>query len=127
MLGDRRPIDNNEIALIVALLNFSFPLDARFEVQISKLSEIISGNDDDTILKIILNDDDGDEWRKLVFQENLSGFIEASGFDVDGGVVNAMLWITHGEIKELEFLRPDAQNVICKPAARTFTNFQKVI
>jgi hypothetical protein len=47
--------------------------------------------------------------------------------DSDGGVVNAMLWITDGEIRELEFLGPDSKPVERQPRACDLLEFQKAI
>ncbi|MDN7577215.1 hypothetical protein QZM25_31880 [Burkholderia contaminans] len=126
MLNDERGIGDNEIELIRRLLDYAFPGDPLFSIQIDKLEKLISFNDDNTILRIAFSGD-YEKHRGKIFRPNLSGYVEASGIDSDGGVVNAMLWITDGEIKDLEFLRPDAEKVQCQPKASDLYGFQKAI
>ncbi|MPV57347.1 hypothetical protein GD416_13150 [Burkholderia sp. BE24] len=126
MLNDEWAIRDNEIELIRVLLDHAFPGDTLFSAQIEQMERVVSFNGDDTILKIGF----GQSYhaiRKQVIRPNLNGFIEASGIDSDGAVVNVMLWITDGEIKELEFLRPDSKPVQRKPRPSDLSGFQSAI
>lgn len=126
MTNDERPILDSEIELINALLNFSFPGDVTFSTQVDKLEKVVSWNYDDTLLRLCFRSDYS-KCRDQVFRKNLSGFIQASGIDLDGEVVNAILWITDGEIRDLEFLRPDAKEVQRPPMATDLRDYVKAI
>lgn len=126
MTNDERPILDSEVELIKALLNFSFPGDIAFSTQVDQLEKVVSWNYDDTLLKLCFRDEYS-KCRNQIYRKNLSGFIEASGIDLDGGVVLAILWITDGEIRDLEYLRPDAKEVQRPPTATDLRDFVKAI
>jgi hypothetical protein len=126
MHNDERPIRDSEIELIKTLLNYAFPGDDAFSIQANQLEKVISWNYDDTLLKLCFKS----AWfnyQNQFFCKNLSGSIEASGIDLDGEVVNAILWITDGEIRDLEFLRPDSKKVQHPPMAKGLRDFVKAI
>jgi hypothetical protein len=126
MVDDERPILDSEIELIKALLNFSFPGDVAFSTQVDQLERVVSWNYDDTLLKLCFNV----EYSKrpdLFFRKNLSGSVDASGIDLDGEAVVVILWITDGEIRDLEYLRPDAREVQRPPIASDLRDFRKAI
>ncbi|MFM0158404.1 DUF6984 family protein [Paraburkholderia sediminicola] len=126
MINDKWAVRDNEIELIRALLNHAFPGDDAFSIQVDQMEMMLSFNHDDTILKIGFGSS-YQQFRNQVIRPKLSGSIEASGIDSDGGVVNVILWITDGEIKELEFLRPDSKPVQRQPRAGDLTDFQRAI
>jgi hypothetical protein len=121
-----RPILDSEIELIKALLNYAFPGDDAFSIQVDQLEKVISWNYDDTLLKLCFKSACSN-YQNQFFRKNLSGSIEASGIDLDGEVVNAILWITDGEIRDLEFLRPDSKKVQRPPMAADLRDFVKAI
>jgi hypothetical protein len=126
MLNDERPILDSEIELIKALLNYAFPGDDAFSIQVDQLGKVISWNYDDTLLKLCFKSAYSN-YQDQFFRKNLSGSIEASGIDLDGEAVNAILWITDGEIRDLEFLRPDSKKVQRPPMATDLRGFVKAI
>ena len=126
MLNDERPILDNEIELIKALLNFAFPGDDAFTIQVDRLEKVISWNHDDTILKLCFKSAHS-KYQNQFLRKNLSGSVEASGIDLDGDAVNVILWITDGEIRDLEFLRPDSKKVQRPPKATDLRDFVKAI
>jgi hypothetical protein len=126
MENDERTILDSEIELIKALLNFAFPGDVAFSTQVDNLEKVVSWNHDDTLLKLCFRAEYS-ECRDQFFQKNLSGLIEASGIDLDGEAVNVILWVTDGEIRDLEFLRPDAKQVQRPPMANDLRDFVKAI
>ena len=126
MHNDERPILDSEIELIKALLNYAFPEDDAFSIQVDQLEKVISWNCDDTLLNLCLKSACSN-YQNQFFRKNLSGFIEASGIDLDGEAVIAILWITDGEIRDLEFLRPDSKKVQRPPMATDLRSFVKAI
>jgi hypothetical protein len=126
MTNDERPISDNEIELIKALLDFSFPADVAFSIQMDHLEKVVSWNYDDTLLKLCFREEYS-KYRHQIFRKNLSGLVEASGIDLDGEMVNAILWITDGEIRDLEYLRPGAKEVQRPPMAGDLSSFVKGI
>jgi hypothetical protein len=126
MLNDERPILDSEIELIKALLNYAFPGDDAFSIQVDQLEKVMSWNYDDTLLKLCFKSAHS-SYQNQFFRKNLSGSIEASGIDLDGEVVIAILWITDGEIRDLEFLRPDSKKVQRPPMATDLRSFVKAI
>jgi hypothetical protein len=126
MLNDERLILDSEIELIKALLNYAFPGDVAFYTQMDQLEKVVSWNYDDTLLKLCFREEYS-KFRNQVYRKNLSGSIEASGIDLDGEMVLAILWITDGEIRDLEFLRPDAKEVQRPPMATDLRDFVKAI
>jgi hypothetical protein len=126
MLNDERPVLDGEIELIKALLDYAFPGDDAFSIQVNQLERVISWNHDDTILKLCFKNAYS-KCKNKFFRKNLSGSIEASGIDLDGEAVNVILWITDGEIRDLEFLRPDSKKVQRPPVATDLRDFVKAI